>query len=69
MSVTGRVYTAVVLAASTMAFARAGAAARQPPRARPATGLSATRLRDATDLLNRYIAEHKIAGAVAGGVG
>jgi CubicO group peptidase (beta-lactamase class C family) len=63
---TGRVYAAVVLVASTTAFARAGVVARQIPRARPdAVGLSAARLRDATDLLNRYVSEHRIAGAVA----
>jgi CubicO group peptidase (beta-lactamase class C family) len=40
--------------------------ARQTPRARPdAAGLSAARLRDATDLLNRYVSEQRIAGAVA----
>src|SRR5262245_46879737 len=66
MHVAGRVYAGVVLVASTIAFARAGAMAHQTPRARPdAAGLSAARLGDATDLLNRYISEHKIAGAVA----
>ncbi len=64
--VTGRVYAGVALVASTMVLARAGAVARQTPRARPeAAGLSAARLRDATDLLNRYVSEHRIAGAVA----
>ena len=63
--VTRRVY-AVALVASTMVLARAGAEARQTPRVRPeSAGLSAARLRDATDLLNRYVTEHRIAGAVA----
>jgi CubicO group peptidase (beta-lactamase class C family) len=36
------------------------------PRSTPeAVGLSAPRLREATDILNRYVAEKKIAGAVA----
>ena len=62
---TGRVY-AVALVASTMVLARAGAVARQTPRASPeAAGLSPARLREATDLLNRYVAEQRIAGAVA----
>src|SRR6266516_7230301 len=39
----------------------------QTPRARPeAAGLSSVRLNEATDLLNRYVAEQRIAGAVAG---
>jgi CubicO group peptidase (beta-lactamase class C family) len=39
----------------------------QTPRARPeAAGLSPVRLNEATDLLNRYVAEQRIAGAVAG---
>ena len=38
----------------------------QTPRVRPETiGLSSDRLREATDLLNRYVAEQRIAGAVA----
>jgi CubicO group peptidase (beta-lactamase class C family) len=68
MHLPGRVYAGVALVASTMALARAEAPAvsRQTPRARPdAVGLSAARLRDATDLLNRYVSEHRIAGAVA----
>jgi CubicO group peptidase (beta-lactamase class C family) len=56
----------VALVASTMVLARAGAVGRQTPRARPeSAGLSAAHLRDATDLLNRYVSEHRIAGAVA----
>jgi len=68
MHLPGRVYAGVALVASTMALARAEAPAvsRQTPRARPdAVGLSAARLRDATDLLNRYVSEHRIARAVA----
>jgi CubicO group peptidase (beta-lactamase class C family) len=39
---------------------------QQTPRARPeAAGLSAARLHGATELLNRYVAEQRIAGAVA----
>jgi CubicO group peptidase (beta-lactamase class C family) len=42
------------------------AAWQQPPRIRPeAIGLSPVRLREATDFLNSYVAEHRIAGAVA----
>ena len=42
------------------------AAGQQTPRASPqAAGLSPVRLREATDLLNRYVAEQRIAGAVA----
>jgi hypothetical protein len=62
--VTGRVYAGVVLVASTMAVTRTGAVAHRTSRARPdAAGLSATRLRDATDLLNRYVSQHRIAGS------
>src|SRR6478609_10071880 len=42
--------------------------AQQPalPRVNPETvGLSSARLNEATDLLNRYVSEHRIAGAVA----
>ena len=40
---------------------------QQTPGSRPeAVGLSSTRLREATDLLERYSAEQRIAGAVAG---
>ena len=43
------------------------AAWQQTPRATPeSAGLSSTRLREATDLLNRYVSEQRIAGAVAG---
>ena len=67
MHLPGRVYAGVALVASTMTLARAEApVSRQTPRARPdAVGLSAARLRDATDLLNRYVSEHRMAGAVA----
>jgi CubicO group peptidase (beta-lactamase class C family) len=42
------------------------AAWQQTPRATPeSAGLSPTRLREATDLLNRYVSEQRIAGAVA----
>jgi CubicO group peptidase (beta-lactamase class C family) len=42
------------------------AARQQLPRARPeAAGLSSARLHEASDLLNRYVAEQRIAGAVA----
>ena len=42
------------------------AAWQQTPRVRPeAVGLSSDRLREATELLNRYVAEQRIAGAVA----
>ena len=42
------------------------AARQQTPRVRPEdVGLSSVRLREATDFLNRYIAEKRIAGAVA----
>src|SRR5690349_24643831 len=41
--------------------------AQQPlPRVNPeSAGLSSARLNEATDLLNRYVSEHRIAGAVA----
>ena len=43
------------------------AASQQPAPARPeAVGLSSVRLREATALFNRYVAERRIAGAVAG---
>ena len=42
------------------------AAWQQTPRVRPEdVGLSSVRLREATDFLNRYVAEQRIAGAVA----
>ena len=42
------------------------AAWQQTPRATPeSAGLSPARLREATDLLNRYVSEQRIAGAVA----
>jgi CubicO group peptidase (beta-lactamase class C family) len=43
------------------------AARQQTPRGTPeSAGLSPTRLREATDLLNRYVSEQRLAGAVAG---
>jgi CubicO group peptidase (beta-lactamase class C family) len=54
---------ALGLAASVLAVS---VAAWQSPRVSPETaGLSSVRLREATDLLNRYVAERRIAGAVA----
>ena len=54
----------VLLSAALLAFP---VAARQPmPRVSPqAAGLSSDRLREATEMLNRYVAEQRIAGAVA----
>src|SRR6478672_6083109 len=59
-------------AAAVLPFAVAilviGIAAQQPhvPRVNPDTiGLSSARLNEATDLLNRYVTEQRIAGAVA----
>src|SRR5215831_15603610 len=59
-------------AATLLGFAAAvlvvSLGAQQPalPRVNPETiGLSSARLTEATDLLNRYVSEHRIAGAVA----
>src|SRR5688572_9928298 len=47
--------------------AATAAAQQQAPRVRPdAAGLSPVRLGEVTELLNRYVAEQRIAGAVAG---
>lgn len=54
------VFVAAVLIVSV------GAQQPAPPRVNPETvGLSSARLNEATDLLNRYVSEHRIAGAVA----
>ena len=60
--------TATYIVALFVALVAATAAAQQQaPRVRPdAAGLSPERLREATELLNRYVAEQRIAGAVAG---
>jgi CubicO group peptidase (beta-lactamase class C family) len=60
----GQRLSVVVLSGSLFALTIAGA---EPfPRATPdAVGLNPAKLGEATDLLNRYVAEHKIAGAVA----
>ena len=58
-------YSAVVLCV-TMLLAIRPFAAEPFPRATPeSVGLSAAKLQEATDLLNRFVAEKKIAGAVA----
>ena len=50
----------------TICMTATAGAWQQTPRARPeAAGLSSERLREATALLNRYVAEQRIAGAVA----
>src|SRR5258707_3035573 len=53
--------------AGSLVAAPSGAADPRPlPRATPAeVGLAPARLADATDLLNRFVAERKVAGAVA----
>jgi CubicO group peptidase (beta-lactamase class C family) len=58
---------ASALAALFAGFLAVTAAAwKQTPRVSPeAAGLSPVRLREATELLNRYVAEQRIAGAVA----
>ena len=59
-------HTREIFIVLTLAGATA-AAQQQAPRVRPdAAGLSAERLHEATELLNRYVAEQRIAGAVAG---
>jgi CubicO group peptidase (beta-lactamase class C family) len=62
MHLTRRITLAVMFAASA-----SGLAADDPlPRATPqVAGLNSERLREVTELLNRYVAERKIAGAVA----
>jgi CubicO group peptidase (beta-lactamase class C family) len=57
---------AVLVLATAVLVIRIGAQQPQVPRVNPETiGLSAPRLNEATDLLNRYVAEQRIAGAVA----
>ena len=54
------------IALLAVCMAAMAAAWQQTPRANPtAAGLSSERLREATTLLNRYVAEQRIAGAVA----
>src|SRR5688500_16682766 len=57
----------VSAAALLLSVVTVSASAQQPaPRADPeSAGLSSTRLREATALLNRYVAEQRIAGGVA----
>jgi len=56
----------LALSGSLLALTVAAAAAEPIPRAAPeAVGLAPARLREATDLLSRFVAERKIAGAVA----
>jgi CubicO group peptidase (beta-lactamase class C family) len=55
----------VLVALAAISAASAAAATQQIARVTPeAAGLSPARLREATALLNRYVAEHRIAGAV-----
>ena len=57
---------AVALTSVATVFAALSVAARQPAHVSPETaGLSPAPLREATDLLKRYVAEQRIAGAVA----
>jgi CubicO group peptidase (beta-lactamase class C family) len=57
---------AIVCAAGVALLSVAGGGAEPIPRATPqSVGLNPARLEEATDLLNRYVAEKKIAGAVA----
>jgi CubicO group peptidase (beta-lactamase class C family) len=54
------------IALLTICITATGTAWQQTPRVHPeAAGLSSERLREATALLNRYVAEQRIAGAVA----
>jgi CubicO group peptidase (beta-lactamase class C family) len=60
----GALAVTVALAAATLVGVWAGAAA--PPRATPeSVGLSSSRLRQATELLQRHVVDRTIAGAVA----
>ena len=55
----------MLVALAAISAASAAAATQQIARVTPeAAGLSPARLREATALLNRYVAEHRIAGAV-----
>ena len=56
--------TLTVLFAGALAMTALAWPQTPPPRP-DAAGLSPARLREATDLLNRYVAEQRIAGAVA----
>jgi len=57
---------AVALTSVATVFAALSVAARQPAQVSPETaGLSPAPLREATDLLKRYVAEQRMAGAVA----
>jgi CubicO group peptidase (beta-lactamase class C family) len=57
---------ALVPAVVVVALSVAGMGAEPFPRAAPeSVGLDAAKLKEATDLLNRYVTERKIAGAVA----
>ena len=61
-----RKISCALVALSTGLLVVTVAAWQQTPRATPeSAGLSPARLREATDLLNRYVAEQRIAGAVA----
>ncbi len=61
-----RTLGALAVTSMLLASALAGAAPDPLPRARPEdVGLASARLREATDLLNRFVTERKIAGAVA----
>jgi CubicO group peptidase (beta-lactamase class C family) len=58
---------ALAAAVVVVTLSIAGMGAEPFPRAAPeSVGLSAAKLREATELLNRYVTERKIAGAVAG---
>jgi len=66
VGVEGRVRDPIALVALVGFLAMTVAAWQQTPGVNPeAAGLSTVRLRQATDLLNRYVAKQRIAGAVA----
>ena len=61
-----RAAAAVLPVAAVMLVISVGAQQPQVSRVNPeAIGLSSARLNEATNLLNRYVAEQRIAGAVA----
>ena len=61
-----RTVAALSVLSLAVCLAAAGAASQQTARVDPeAAGLSSAPLREATELLNRYVAEQRIAGAVA----
>src|SRR5436190_5077609 len=61
-----RAAAAVLTLAGAVLVINVGAQQSQVPRVTPETsGLSSARLNEATDLLNRYVTEQRIAGAVA----